>query len=176
MKTPSAPKRFVTGCALACAVFMAGAAVAATPADFVDEASAAGIAEIETSRLAIQKTSATDINSYAVEMIKDHTDANRDLKDLAQRQGLKVASEEEVLGKARKMMLEVPEGESFDAAYVANQMKAHEESIALFKEQIDKPGSPELKAFAEKYLPKLEMHLDMARKLAASHIKGNTGV
>lgn len=172
MKTPSATKRFVAGCALAYAVFMAGSAVAASPAEFVDEASAAGIAEIENSRMAIQKTKSVDINSYAVEVIKDYTDANRDLKDIAQKQGLEVAAEEDVLSKAKTMMLQVQEGASFDVAYVANQVKTHEDAISLFKQQAHQSTSPQLKAFAKKYLPKLEMHLDMAKKLATTHQKG----
>lgn len=169
MKHLIGPKRFVAGCALACA--LAGAAVAASPANFVDEASAAGIAEIETSRMAIGKTSSTDIESYAVEMIKDHTDANRDLKEIAQKHDLQVSTDEQILSKAKKLMLQVQEGDSFDAAYAANQVKAHEDAIELFKQQIKDPGSPELKAFAEKYLPKLEMHLVMAKKLVDAHHK-----
>lgn len=172
MKTPSVPKRLVASCALAYAMFMAGAAVAASPAEFVDEASAAGIAEIENSRMAIQKTTAVDINSYAVEVIKDYTDANRDLKGIAQKQGLKVAAEEDILSKAKSMMLQVQEGASFDVAYAAHQVKTHEDAIALFRHQARQSTSPELKAFAHKYLPKLEMHLEMAKKLAAAHQKG----
>lgn len=171
MKHLIGPKRFVAGCALACALVVAGAAVAASPANFVDEASAAGIAEIETSRMAIGKTSSTDIESYAVEMIKDHTDANRDFKEIAQKHDLQVSTDEQILNKAKKLMLQVQEGDSFDAAYAANQVKAHEDAIELFKQQIKDPGSPELKAFAEKYLPKLEMHLGMARKLVDAHHK-----
>ena len=172
MKTPSVPKRLVASCALAYAMFMAGAAVAASPAEFVDEASAAGIAEIENSRMAIQKTTAVDINSYAVEVIKDYTDANRDLKEIAQKQGLKVAAEEDILSKAKSMMLQVQEGASFDVAYAAHQVKTHEDAIAWFRHQAHQSTSPELKAFAHKYLPKLEMHLEMAKKLAAAHQKG----
>ena len=170
MKHLIGPKRFVAGCALAFAL-VAGTAVAASPANFVDEASAAGIAEIETSRMAIGKTSSTDIESYAVEMIKDHTDANRDLKELAQKHDLQVSTGEQILGKAKKLMLQIQEGDSFDAAYAANQVKAHEEAIELFEQQIKNPDSPELKAFAEKYLPKLEMHLVMAKKLVDAHHK-----
>ena len=171
MKTPIGPKRFVAGCAFVCSLIMAATAVAASPADFVDEAHAAGIAEIEISRMAISKTSSTDIESYAVEAIKDHTNANRDLKDIASRLDLQVSSDEQLLDKAKKLMLQVQEGGSFDAAYAANQVKAHEQAIELYRQQALNPESPELQAFAEKYLPKLEMHLVMARKLVDAHHK-----
>lgn len=151
---------------------LAGPVNAGTPAQFIDTASASGIAEIETSRLAIQKTTSTDINSFAVEMIKDHTDANRDLKAIAAHHNLPMAPEAEILDRARKLMLQVQEGESFDIAYVANQIKAHEDAIQLFKDEAEHSASPELKAFAIQTLPKLQMHLDMARKLEMTHHKG----
>lgn len=47
-----------------------------------------------------------------MEAIKDHTNANRDLKDLASRLGLQVSSDEQLLDKARKLMLQVQEGDS----------------------------------------------------------------
>ena len=171
MNTLIGPKRFVAGCALAFALGVAGNAVAASPANFVDEASAAAIAQIETSRMAIGKTSSTDIESYAVEIIKDQTDANRDLKKIAAEQDLPVPTNEQILGEAKHMMLKVQEGDSFDAAYAASQVKAREEAIELLKQQVDAPASPALKAFAEKYLPKFEMHLVMAKKLVDAHQK-----
>ena len=171
MKHLIGPKRFVAGCALVCSLIVAATAVAASPADFVDEAHAAGIAEIETSRMAISKTSSTDIESYAVEVIKDYTNANRDLKDIAGKLDLQVSTDEQILDKAKKLMLEVQEGDSFDAAYAANQVKTREEAIELFKQQVNSPDSPQLQAFADKYLPKLEMHLVMAQKLVDAHHK-----
>ncbi|MCU1728615.1 DUF4142 domain-containing protein [Pseudomonas sp. 7P_10.2_Bac1] len=176
MNTLMAPKRLIAGCALAYAMFLVGSAVAASPSDFVDEASAAGVASIETSRMAISKSSAVDIGSYAVEVIKDYTNANRDLKDIAQKEGLKVETHEELLSKAKKLMLQVQEGDSFDVAYAANQLKASEEAVELYKQQIDDPASPELQAFAEKYLPKLEMHVEMAKRLVSAHHKGEEAV
>ena len=171
MNTLKGPNRFVAGCFLACCALIAGPAMANSPAEFVEKAAATGVAEIETSRMAIGKTSSTDIESYAVEIIKDQTDANRDLKKIAAEQDLPVPTNEQILGEAKHMMLEVQEGDSFDAAYAASQVKAREEAIELLKQQVDAPASPALKAFAEKYLPKFEMHLVMAKKLVDAHQK-----
>ena len=171
MNTLKGLNRFVGGCALACCALVASPAMANSPAEFVEKASATGVAEIEISRMAIGKTSSTDIESYAVEIIKDQTDANRDLKKIASEQDLPVPTHEEVLNKAKPLMVEVQEDDSFDAAYAASQVKAREDAIQLFKQQVDKPASPALKAFAEKYLPKFEMHLVMAKKLVDAHHK-----
>ena len=48
-----------------------GTAFAATSNDFVDSAAAGGIAEVETSRLALEKSSSADIKAFANMMITD---------------------------------------------------------------------------------------------------------
>lgn len=148
---------------------VAGSVFAASPAEFVDQATAAGIAEIESSRLAIQKSTSTDINSFAVEMIKDHTNANRHLSDLARQLDLKLAPQADVSRAAEGLMFRGEEGDDFDAAYIAHQIKAHEQVIELFTQQARETESPQLQTLIKDTLPKLEMHLDMARKLEMTH-------
>lgn len=169
MKTLMGPKGFVAGCVLAYCALLSSAALASSPAEFIDEATVAGIAEIETSRSAISQTSSTDIESYAVEMIKDHTNANRDLKKLASEQDLPILSDEQMQAKAQALMPPLPDGEAYDAAYAVSQVKAREQTLDLFKQQASRSDSPELQALAEKYVPKFEMHLVMAKKLVDAH-------
>ncbi|AIR90904.1 DUF4142 domain-containing protein [Pseudomonas cremoricolorata] len=148
--------------------FASHAAFAAEPADFVDEASAKGIAEIEAGKLALQKSQSADVKSFAQMMIDDHTKANQTLRGIAQQKGLKVATDAELLDKAKKLILDIRE-ESFDRSYANNQVNAHEKTIELFNEEVKDGKDAELKAFASETLPKLEKHLEEARKLAAAH-------
>ncbi len=140
------------------------------PSEFVDEASAKGIAEIETGKLALNKGTAADVKSFAQTMVDDHTAANKELASIAQQKKLKVADDAELMNKAKKMILQMRDGESFDEAYANNQIKAHEETIKLYREA-ETVEDPELKAFVKQTLPKLEKHLEMAKQLAASHKK-----
>jgi putative membrane protein len=151
-----------------------GMACAATSNDFVDNAAAGGIAEIETSRLALEKSSSADIKEFANMMITDHSKANDELAALAKKNDIEVPDTTTLVKQAKEKILEVRD-ESFDAAYANNQVKAHEETIELFKKQAntvtdDKvKGATELKGFAQKMLPALEKHLNMAKKLQAAH-------
>ena len=151
-----------------------GTAFAATSNDFVDNAAAGGIAEIETSRLALEKSSSADIKAFANMMITDHSKANDELAALARKNDIEVPDTTTLVKKAKEKILEVRD-ESFDAAYANNQVKAHEETIELFKKEAntvtdDKvKGTTELKAFAQKMLPALEKHLAEAKKLQAAH-------
>lgn len=144
------------------------AAFADSPAEFVDEASAKGIAEVEAGKLALQKSQSADVKTFAQMMIDDHTAANEKLKAIATTKKLDVSTDAELLDKAKKLILDIRE-ESFDRSYANNQVKAHEATIELFNEEIKDGKDAELKAFAEATLPKLKAHLSEAQKLAAAH-------
>lgn len=133
--------------------------------DFVEEASAKSLAEIETARTAIQKTESAVVREFAQAMIADHTKANQELKRLANAKKLDVADDAELMNQAKAFILKQRDGESFDEAYANNQVVAHEQSIELFKKAAMMKDA-ELKAFAQKTLPKLEHHLQMAQELA----------
>lgn len=151
-----------------------GSAFAATDNDFVDNAAAGGIAEIETSKLALEKSQSADIKAFANQMIADHTKANEELKKIATTNDIEVPDDTTLVKQAKEKILDMRD-ESFDAAYANNQVKAHEETIELFKKQAntvtdDKTkGATELKAFAQKMLPALEKHLAHAKELHAKH-------
>ncbi|EUB76621.1 protein of unknown function DUF4142 [Pseudomonas sp. GM41(2012)] len=151
-----------------------GTAFAATSNDFVDKAAAGGIAEVETSRLALEKSSSADIKAFANMMITDHSKANDELAALAKKHDIEVPDSTTLVKQAKEKILDLRD-ESFDAAYANNQVKAHEDTLSLFKKEAntvtdDKvKGATELKGFAQKMLPALEKHLQMAKKLQTAH-------
>ena len=136
--------------------------------DFVDEASAKGIAEVESARLALEKSTSTDIQAFARKIITDHTAANAELAAIANRKNLDVSDEAELTNKAKKFVLKQRDGESFDEAYANNQVEAHKTSIELFQ-RAAASNDADLAAFAKKTLPTLEHHLKQAKELAAAH-------
>ena len=166
-------KLFMTGAFLFAFSAVCGTAMAADTVDaddFVEDASAAGVAEIETAKLALQKSTAGDVKTFAQAVINDHTAANRELASIAAKKKLKVSTEAELLNKAKAAVLKQRDGESFDEAYANNQVKAHEDAIALFKKASVSPD-PELASFAVATLPKLEHHLHLAKELAKTYKK-----
>lgn len=168
MKRPAHTLR-ATGLALLLSMVCA-TAYAAAPAVFVDDASAKGLAEIQTSQLALEKSTSDDIQRFAKMMIDDHTAANQKLADIANRLQVKMASETELMDRAKKMILEYRD-DSFDKAYVNNQVKAHEATIQLFQNEMKTSQTPELTAFVTATLPTLQHHLDMAKQLQVKYAK-----
>ena len=145
------------------------AAMAADSDDFVEDASAKGVAEIEAGKLAIEKGTSADVKTFAEQMIKDHTEANKQLADIAAAKKLEISDNAMLMDKAKAMILELRGAKSFDQAYANNQVVAHEQTIKLFEEEAANGKDAELKAFATKMLPKLKMHHEHAKKMAAAH-------
>lgn len=144
-------------------------AFAAQDDNFVDDASAKGVAEVEAGKLAEEKGSAADVKSFADMMVKDHTAANAKLKSIADAKNLKVSDSAELVDKAKTMILELRSAKSFDQAYANNQVKAHEATIALFEKEASEGKDAEIKAFARETLPTLKAHLEQAKTLSKTH-------
>jgi putative membrane protein len=151
------------------AVGAQGAFAAQDNDDFVEDASAKGIAEIEAGKLAIAKGTAADVKSFAQMMIDDHTAANAKLRSLAEGKKLELSDDAMLMDKAKTMILHVRDGENFDKAYANNQVVAHEQTIELFQKEVKEGKDADLKKFASDTLPKLQAHLEHAKKLAAAH-------
>ena len=136
--------------------------------EFVETATAKGIAEVETARMALDEGSPA-LHGFANKMIEDHSAANDELRAIAQAEGLDVADDPTLMDRAKAMILSVRSGESFDEAYINNQINAHEETIELF-ERATRSDHPEIRTFAQNKLPVLQEHLRMVNDLKAQHM------
>lgn len=134
-------------------------------ADFVDQATAKGIAEIETAKLAIEQGQDAEIKSFAERMIEDHTKLNQELKELAQQKNLEVADDATLMDQAKAMVLEMRDGESFDDHYASNQVNAHEQSIELFENAAKNANDEDVRELAKDSLETLREHLAKAKEL-----------
>lgn len=150
----------------------ASSAFAQSPAEFINDASAKGMADIEASRLAHQKTESKEVKDYTIVVINDRTTANQHLAKIAKKLDLPVAPRDEVASKAKALIPEVKDGGSFDTAFAASQVQTTQEAIEQLKQEAQTTDMPEIKAFAAETLPKLENHLKMAKALQANSQSG----
>ncbi len=134
------------------------AAVAKTSEQaFVQKASAAGLAEVADAKKALATTHRDDVKRTAQQLLSDHTAANAKLKSLADRKNMTVATTPASAPPAS--------GTDFDSKYISSQIKAHEDAIALFREQSKTGTDSDLRAFATETLPTLEKHLSMLQAM-----------
>lgn len=135
--------------------------------EFVNEASAKGIAEIETAKMALETSEDKHIREFANWMIKDHTKANEKMREIAQQKNIEMADDAGLLDQGKAMMLELRDGEDFNEAYINNQVVAHEQTIELFQRasrELDEEHA-ELHKLVEQTIPKLQEHHARVRQL-----------
>jgi len=53
-------------------------------------------------------------------------------------------------------------GMAFDSTYINSQVMDHQAAIQLFQSEASNGNDSRLRDYAQKYLPKLQMHLQMA--------------
>jgi putative membrane protein len=136
-------------------------------ASFVNVVTSSNAFEIESSKLAEQKARDADVKEFATQMISDHTMAGDELKKAA-----KLGDEPPVLSPKHAAMLEALKGASdqdFQPLYIEMQTTAHMEAVTLFATYAKGGDDAAVKAFAEKTLPKLDMHKMQVLKLVAAH-------
>lgn len=135
---------------------------------FLRQAAESGHAEVEASKVALQRAGDPKVKAFAQQMIDEHTKAGNELKALADAKGVKVPDEPSMAQKASIKVLASQEGARFDKNYAeAIGVKAHEDTVKLFKKAATDAKDADVKAFAGKTLPALEHHLKMARDLMA---------
>lgn len=134
---------------------------------FIEEASAKGLAELETAKIALKKSTSEEVKSFAQTMTTDHTKTNEELKKIADSKNIDLSDDPELIGQTKTFLLKQRDGNPFDLAYANNQVLAHEKTIDLFQKGT-RLKDPELKDFAQKTLPQLQHHLQMAKDLQAA--------
>jgi putative membrane protein len=137
-----------------------------TNEDFVAKAASSGMMEVEANRSAIGQTNSDRVKKFAKHMVEDHTKANQELMALAARKGLRVPQGMSEKHFDQLKSLSKLTDDPFNAAFAKAQVAAHEEAVALFENASKSLKDPDLKAFAEKTLPTIKHHLEMARDLS----------
>lgn len=133
---------------------------------FIKKAAQGGMSEVELGKMAAEKGSSDAVKQFGQKMADEHSKANEELKALAEQKGVKLPAETNAAGKAMKAKLDKLSGEQFDKAYAMHMVKDHTNDVAEFKKEASSGKDPEVKAWAEKTVPTLEGHLQMAKENA----------
>jgi putative membrane protein len=142
--------------------------LAASPdASFFKHAAEGGLFEVDAGNLATTKGNSQAVKDFGAMMVKDHSAANDKLKSIAAGEGVDLPTSPSVAQMATKTKLDVLSGDTFDKSYIKSQVKAHRETIALFKKEIATGQDPDAKAFATSTLPTLRSHMKAITQIAA---------
>ncbi|MDX3894652.1 DUF4142 domain-containing protein [Pusillimonas sp.] len=133
---------------------------------FLENAIQGSYAEIEGSKLALEKTENQEVKDFAQMMIEDHGKMLEEAQGLARNKKLTPPTEPSVMQRTEVTGMKALTGGAFDAMYVNRiGVASHESTVEMFEKASREAQDPDVKAMASKTLPKLQEHLKAARAL-----------
>ena len=129
----------------------------------------ANIAEIETGKMALEKSQNPSVKKFAQHMVDDHTAALQELQTLAQAKGVKLPDSTDMQHKTLAVTLKAMTGNTFDNQYMKRAgVNDHQRTIQLLEKAEKNAKDPALKAMAIKMLPTVQGHLKHAQQGVAA--------
>jgi putative membrane protein len=144
-----------------------GQGFSAEEEQFVKMAAAGGLAEVNLSELAKDRAADSKVKDFAAQMVTDHTQANSELKPIADSNKVPVPTKLQGESEADYQKLEKLSGSKFDTAYVKVMVGDHDKTVSAFEDASSKVKNPDLKAFIGKTLPVLRQHKDHIHEIAS---------
>lgn len=151
---------------------IAGRMIASTIAhddSFVEHATLGDMYEIEAAELALARSSQPEVKVIAAKMIADHWASTHHLQAaLEMNETRGVAPPPTQLDTRRRKMLEhlrAAPADKLDAAYLDQQVLAHDETATLLRNYRDKGDNPQLRSYAAATIPVVERHLHHMKDL-----------
>jgi putative membrane protein len=129
----------------------------------------ANIAEVETGKMALKKSSNKDVKAFAQMMIDEHTKGLQETKKVAAAKHVTLPTETDMAHQKLAAELDALSGKKFDEAYAKRAgVAGHTNVLATLKKDASAVEDPDVKALAIKLEPTVTHHLEMAKKLADS--------
>ena len=157
---------FLAASLLAGSPLLAQARMAQPAAAEARQAAASNLFEIQSSRLALQRSRDPTVRRFARRMIADHTALAARMDAMLARNGMRLPPP--VLDSTHRYLLRqlaTTQGVAFDRAYLGQQLNAHVQAVNLLSRYERRGANPVLRSAAANALPVVEQHLAMVRQM-----------
>ena len=113
-------------------------AIRDTEREFVAATTAAGMAEVEFGTLATTRAANAQVKAFGEMMVRDHTKAGGELKEVARRFNIAPADALSVTNRELRDRLTLVQGHEFDVMYMDAMVQAHEGVVDVFQGRVDR--------------------------------------
>jgi putative membrane protein len=137
-----------------------------TDARAIRDLAEANMAEVETGKVAAQKAQNEEVKKFAQHMVDDHGKMLQEVQQLAQSKGVDLPKSPNKKHQAAMKKLESASGEQFDKTYMSEMVKDHQDTVKKVEKIAKSSKDPEVKGAAQKALPDIKEHLQMAQSLS----------
>jgi putative membrane protein len=136
---------------------------------FMTMASISNTAEVGAGTLAMNKATNAAVRAYGMSMVAEHSLAQSELNNLGASIGHAVKDTLDPFHVTLMAQLNAMAGRAFDSAYIHSQVADHQLAITLFTQEQQNGRHVDVKGYANKYLPHLQMHLTRADSIARAY-------
>lgn len=135
---------------------------------FIKEAAKGGKAEVQVGKMASEKAHNSQVKEFAQHLVKDHSKANQELMQIAQKHGVTLPTDLTEKAEHAADKLEDKTGAEFDKAFIQHSIKKHQKDIKAYQTALEECQDTQLRAFIKNNLPALREHLQMAMNIGKS--------
>jgi putative membrane protein len=135
---------------------------------FVTDAADAGMLEVELGKLAQANGTLTEVKELGSMMVKDHSKANEELKDLAAKKNITIQPALSDKSHDTYNDLYAKSGRDFDDAYSDLMVNDHEKVLKAFRREAENGNDADIRSWATGKIATLEHHLEMSRQAEKS--------
>ena len=123
--------------------------------------------EIESSRYLLSRSQHPQIRQFAQMMVEHHTMTSRELQAIPDAATRVPAQLDERRTGLLLALRNTDNEDLLNRTYVQQQVDSHEEAVMVFETYANGGEVPSLRTFAQRHLPLIRQHLEMARALQA---------
>lgn len=150
----------VTGLLVGVAASQAHADQGVSTARVLGKLHSGNVREMRMGSMALQHAGSKDVKAFGETLIRDHDLADTMIVAFAKERGITLAANTPPVGP-----MDLPMGESFDAAFAKRMLKEHQQTIAEVTKARDGTNDPKLRGLLNELLPIFVRHEEMAKKL-----------
>jgi putative membrane protein len=132
---------------------------------FASKAAISGMAEVALGKMASEKGTDPKVKDFGKMMMMDHGKANAELMGIAKAKNIPLPAGLDAEHQAKSDSLSNLSGKDFDKGYVQVMIEGHKTTLALMQSEASGGQDPQLKAFAAKTAPVVQMHLTEITKI-----------
>jgi putative membrane protein len=140
--------------------------------NFLQMAAQGNMAEVDLGRLAQEKGVSNEVKAFGEHMEMDHEMVRAHLTRLSQKLGVRLPFFVEDTQHETYEKLDGLSGEAFDREYAKVMVDDHAKTLQAFRDEAAYGFDPDVRDFAAKQLPTLQMHYEEAMALHKSLHRG----
>jgi putative membrane protein len=136
-----------------------------TDANFVQKAFSANMHESKLGAIGQVKGNSPQVKEFARRMVLDHGKAQNELRAAARAANIPVPDKMMPKDQQDVEKFENYKGDNFDVDYMKHMVDDHQKAVKLFTTATKEAKNEAIKNYAQKTLPVLKQHLELAKKI-----------